>query len=91
MTWADAKERFRGDARAWRDGHGPPPGGETHGALRCRVRAAAQDALNEAAGKPGEIVLVTHHTPIRALLAWSRGWAVPDWRRFKSATPSSAW
>ena len=43
------------------------PGGETHGELQARARAAAEDLI---AGHDGEtIVAVSHAGPIRALLA----------------------
>lgn len=85
LTWEEAKARFGEEARAWREGRGPPPGGEGHAALLNRVLAAARDALDRAAGlgHVGEIVLVTHSTPIRALIADSRGWTATDWRRIR--------
>lgn len=85
LTWEEAKARFGDEARAWREGLGPPPGGEEHAAVLNRVLAATGDALERGArrGDVGEIVLVTHSTPIRALIALSRGWTAADWRRIR--------
>lgn len=61
-----------------------PPGGETLAELGARVR----DALDELAGgqvgpTPGDVVVVTHVSPIKAAVAWAL--AVGDevaWRMF---------
>jgi broad specificity phosphatase PhoE len=79
LTWEEAKSRFGDRARAWRRGEAPAPDGESHEVLRRRVVEAAAAAAGEI-GR-GEIVLVTHHTPIRALVASVRGWPPTEWRR----------
>lgn len=79
LTWPEAKRRHGDRARAWKSGAAAPPGGESAEELRARVRAAATAAA--AANADGEIVLVTHHTPICALIASARGWTAADWRR----------
>jgi len=79
LTWEEAKQGFGDRARAWRDGRAAAPGGESAFALVARVRAAASEANRHA--RAGRVVLVTHHTPIRALIALSRGWCPADWRR----------
>ncbi|MEJ7584945.1 MAG: histidine phosphatase family protein [Acidimicrobiales bacterium] len=67
---------------AWRaDNDFSPPGGETLSALGRRVRAAATDLAEEAQERA--IVVVTHVSPTKALLAWALG--VGDeiaWRAF---------
>lgn len=83
LTWPEAKRRHGDRARAWRSGTAAP-GGESPEELRARVVAAATTAAAAAAAATtaaGDIVLVTHHTPIRALIASARGWSAADWRR----------
>lgn len=79
LTWEEAKVHYGDRARAWRLAGGPPPGGETSARLRVRVLDAAADAARQ--DSLGEIVLVTHHTPIRVLVCEARGWPDGDWRR----------
>jgi broad specificity phosphatase PhoE len=70
-TWA----RWRADP-----GHAPP-GGESIAALGRRVRAACEDLAQEAAA--GDVVVVTHVSPVKAAVAWALG--VDDavaWRMF---------
>jgi broad specificity phosphatase PhoE len=82
LTWLEAKARFGQRARAWRTSSAPPPGGESPAALRTRVTEAASAAVLLPSCDPrSEVVLVTHHTPIRALIASARGWPTCEWRR----------
>ncbi len=56
----------------WREDPGfRPPGGETLTELRERVWAACEDLAAEAA--TGDIVVVSHVSPIKAAVAWSLG------------------
>ena len=57
-TWAE----WRSDPRF------TPPGGETLAALGERVRAACEDVADAAA--EGDIVVVSHVSPIKAAVAW---------------------
>lgn len=58
--------------RAWRsDPDFRPPGGESLAALGRRVRAAGDDALERA--REHDVVVVTHVSPIKAVVAWSLG------------------
>lgn len=57
---------------AWRADPGfVPPGGESLAALGARVRAACED-LAGAAGA-GDVVVVSHVSPIKAAVAWALG------------------
>ena len=70
-TW----ERWRVDADY------TPPGGESLAALGRRVRAACDDVASRAAD--GDVVVVSHVSPIKAATAWALG--VGDqvaWRMF---------
>ncbi|HSL57403.1 MAG TPA: histidine phosphatase family protein [Acidimicrobiales bacterium] len=54
---------------AWRaDADFAPPGGESHAQLRRRVVAAATELLDDAARS--DVVVVTHVSPIKAVLGW---------------------
>lgn len=58
-----------------------PPGGESLSALGARVRAACADLA--AAAATGDVVVVSHVSPIKAAVAWALG--VGDeiaWRMF---------
>jgi broad specificity phosphatase PhoE len=60
-----------------------PPGGESLADLGRRVRSAADDLVAPAAGD--DVVVVTHVSPVKAVLAWALG--VDDevgWRTFVS-------
>ncbi|MGD0983494.1 MAG: histidine phosphatase family protein [Acidimicrobiales bacterium] len=58
-------ERWRSDP-AWR-----PPGGETLGEVGARVTAACEELSAEAAR--GDVVVVTHLSPVRAAVVWALG------------------
>jgi broad specificity phosphatase PhoE len=62
-----------GDAwRAWRsDPEHVPAGGESLAAVRDRVAAACVELAEEAAH--GEVVVVSHVSPIKAAVAWALG------------------
>jgi broad specificity phosphatase PhoE len=68
--------------RRWRtDMDFAPPGGESLATLGQRVRAACDDLAAEAA--KGDVVVVSHVSPIKAALTWALG--VGDeaqWRMF---------
>jgi broad specificity phosphatase PhoE len=59
---------------AWR-----PPGGESYAELNARVAAACEDLLE--AARDLDVVVVTHVSPIKAVVSWALGGvaAVP-WR-----------
>ncbi len=58
--------------RTWRADVGfAPPGGESLAALGSRVRAACADLAAEAA--EGDVVVVSHVSPIKAAVAWALG------------------
>jgi broad specificity phosphatase PhoE len=58
--------------RAWRDDPAHvPAGGESVAAVGARVRAACRD-LTTAAGS-GDVVVVSHVSPIKAAVAWALG------------------
>jgi broad specificity phosphatase PhoE len=58
--------------RQWRaDPDFRPPGGESLAALGRRVGAAGTDALERA--RDQDVVVVTHVSPIKAVVAWSLG------------------
>lgn len=67
---------------AWRaDPSFAPPGGESLSELGVRVRAALEDLAGSASA--GDVVVVTHVSPIKAAVAWALG--VGDeiaWRMF---------
>jgi broad specificity phosphatase PhoE len=57
---------------AWRaDPHYVPAGGESLAMLGTRVRAACDDLLEEA--RDGDVVVVTHVSPIKAAISWALG------------------
>jgi broad specificity phosphatase PhoE len=66
----------------WRaDPHFVPPGGESLVTLGARVRGACEELLDEARG--GDVVVVSHVSPIKAAIGWALG--VGDevgWRLF---------
>lgn len=58
-----------------------PPGGESLAAMGRRVRSCCDELAD--AGRDGKVVLVTHVSPIKAIVAWALG--VGDevaWRMF---------
>jgi broad specificity phosphatase PhoE len=58
--------------RAWRaDTAYAPPGGESLAALGLRVRSACDELAGEAAA--GDVVVVSHVSPIKAAVAWALG------------------
>jgi broad specificity phosphatase PhoE len=58
--------------RAWRDDPTHvPAGGESLAALGARVRAACRDLAGAAAD--GDVVVVSHVSPIKAAVAWALG------------------
>ena len=64
---------WRGDP-AWR-----PPGGETLDELAARVEAALGDLVGDAA--TGDVVVVSHVSPIKAAVAWALGVGIDiSWR-----------
>jgi broad specificity phosphatase PhoE len=48
-----------------------PPNGETIRELGVRVRSACEDVANDA--RDGDVVVVTHVSPLKAALAWALG------------------
>lgn len=53
-----------------------PPGGETLAEVGVRVRAACQELFAEpgsGARSPGDVVVVSHVSPIKAAVAWALG------------------
>jgi broad specificity phosphatase PhoE len=57
---------------AWRaDPHFVPAGGESLAMLGTRVRAACDALLDEA--RDGDVVVVSHVSPIKAAIAWALG------------------
>jgi len=72
--------------RRWRgDPHFRPPGGETLVELAARVRLACDELFAEpgrgARAEHGDVVVVSHVSPIKAAVAWALGSAEPlDWR-----------
>jgi broad specificity phosphatase PhoE len=68
----------------WRTDPGyAPPGGESLAALGRRVYAACEDLAAAAAG--GDVVVVTHVSPIKAAVAWALGTGEEvAWRMFVS-------
>jgi probable phosphoglycerate mutase len=84
LTWEEAKARHGSAAIAWRREAASPPEGEAPVALRARVLAAVFDALDELDGGPhGDVVVVSHATPIRTIVGSARGWALADQRRIQ--------
>ncbi len=72
-----------GDAwHAWRsDPEHVPAGGESLVAVRDRVAAACADLAAEAA--EGEVVVVSHVSPIKAAISWALGVGIEiAWRMF---------
>ena len=68
LTFAEASEQWPDEMAAWRAGpDAPPPGGESFAAVRQRVSAALDDLL--AAGPGARLVIVSHVTPIKELVA----------------------
>jgi broad specificity phosphatase PhoE len=58
--------------RTWRDDPAHvPAGGESLAALGVRVRAACEDLAADAAA--GDVVVVSHVSPIKAAVAWALG------------------
>ena len=72
--------------RRWRsDRHFRPPGGETLAELARHVGAACDELFAEpgrgARSEDGDVVVVSHVSPIKAAVAWALGSAEPlDWR-----------
>ena len=77
LDYGELDRRAAGDIPAevwarWRsDPDFAPPGGESMGALAQRVQGAAEELL--AASADRTIVVVTHVTPIKAVLSWAVG------------------
>lgn len=72
---ADVWDRWRSDP-AW-----TPPGGEALVAVAERVRAACDDLVGDAAS--GDVVVVSHVSPIKSAVAWALGVDVAvSWRMF---------
>lgn len=65
MSSASLKHDVPARYQRWRDGLEAPPGGESFGELRARVRVAI-DELREV---PGTVLVVTHGGAIRAVLS----------------------
>lgn len=85
LTWAESKARYGQAAVAWRREAAAPPGGEEPAVLRRRVLEAVLDLLGRVEGEPlGDIVVVSHATPIRAVVGTARGWALADHRRVRA-------
>ena len=55
----------------WRDPHFVPAGGESVAAVGARVREACAELARDAAS--GDVVIVSHVSPIKAALAWALG------------------
>ena len=55
----------------WRDPHFVPAGGESVAAVGLRVREACSELAGDAAC--GDVVVVSHVSPIKAALAWALG------------------
>jgi broad specificity phosphatase PhoE len=72
--------------RRWRrDRHFRPPGGETLAELALRVCAACDELFAEpgsgARAEDGDVIVVSHVSPIKAAVAWALGSEEPlDWR-----------
>jgi broad specificity phosphatase PhoE len=72
--------------RRWRsDPHFRPPGGETLSELATRVHAACDELFAEpgrgARAEGGDVVVVSHVSPIKAAVAWALRADQPlDWR-----------
>jgi broad specificity phosphatase PhoE len=68
--------------KTWRaDPDFAPPGGETLTALGARVRSACDDLAHEAAH--GNVVVVSHVSPIKAAVIWALGVSqTTAWRMF---------
>jgi len=72
--------------RRWRsDRHFRPPGGETLAELATRVHAACDELFREpgrgARADDGDVVVVSHVSPIKAAVAWALRSDEPlDWR-----------
>jgi broad specificity phosphatase PhoE len=55
----------------WQDPHFVPAGGESVAAVGARVREACAELASDAAC--GDVVVVSHVSPIKAALAWALG------------------
>jgi broad specificity phosphatase PhoE len=55
----------------WQDPHFVPAGGESVAAVGARVREACAELADDAAR--GDVVIVSHVSPIKAALAWALG------------------
>jgi broad specificity phosphatase PhoE len=67
LPFAEVPEEFW---RQWRtDGSLAPPGGESLTAVGARVRAACEDLA--ASAVDGNVVVVSHVSPIKAAVAWT--------------------
>jgi broad specificity phosphatase PhoE len=55
----------------WQDPHFVPAGGESVAAVGIRVREACAELASDAAC--GDVVVVSHVSPIKAALAWALG------------------
>jgi len=66
----------------WRsDSSWAPPGGESHDRLAARVWSLLDELADEAAD--GDVVLVSHVSPIKAAAAWALGVSIDiSWRCF---------
>lgn len=67
---------------AWRsDADFAPPGGESHRALARRISSVMSDLASDALD--GDVIVVTHVSPIKATLAWALGVGIEvSWRSF---------
>ena len=72
---ADVWEQWRADPSY------APPDGESLGALAVRVADACESLVD--AARAGEVVVVTHVSPIKAAVAWALGVGVEiSWRMY---------
>ncbi len=71
---------------SWRNDSGfAPPEGESLAAVRTRVTDACEELLTDVTEHDGDVVVVTHVSPIKAAVCWTLG--VDDgvsWRTFVS-------
>ena len=71
---------------SWRTDPGfAPPGGESLASVRTRVTAACEGLIADVADGEGDVVVVTHVSPIKAAVCWTLGVDdVVSWRTFVS-------
>jgi broad specificity phosphatase PhoE len=87
LTRDEAEVRFPDGFRRWRAGGTGWDDGETYAEMSTRVLAAVERIANE--HEAGQILIVSHGGPIRAIHGAALGMNVEDYRRIRPVEPNA--